>query len=281
MSRKLLCAVGVSALLIAAPLGAALAADMAVKAPPPAPVSTWTGFYAGVNAGVGWTTEIYTTAPGGTLITLPFDGSLGWFQNLSGSSTAGFTGGGQAGYSQQVNNWVWGVETDIQYYGAKAGNSSVFTSTVPPGTGTLTNSISSDTPWFGTARLRLGTTVVSPNLLLYVTGGFAYGRENVSGLVSVTSGGALIETFPFGLSKTSGGYAVGGGGEWKFSGMWSLKAEYLHVELGNGQSQTVATTTLGPGALATDVLTLASSRDRLNIVRFGLNYKFGGPILTK
>ena len=45
--------IAVTALLIAAPLGVASAADMAVKAPkaPPPPAYSWTGFYIGVNGG--------------------------------------------------------------------------------------------------------------------------------------------------------------------------------------------------------------------------------------
>jgi outer membrane immunogenic protein len=37
----------------------AFAADMAVKAPPPAPapVPTWTGFYGGIQFGGGWSDE--------------------------------------------------------------------------------------------------------------------------------------------------------------------------------------------------------------------------------
>jgi outer membrane immunogenic protein len=55
MKRHIIGGVAVSALLIAAPLSAASAADMALKAPPPAPVVwSWTGGYVGGNVGYSW-----------------------------------------------------------------------------------------------------------------------------------------------------------------------------------------------------------------------------------
>jgi outer membrane immunogenic protein len=62
--------VGAVALCAAAVLGGpADAADLAVKAAPaaapsmfsPAPISTWTGFYVGLNGGGGWGTSNHTT----------------------------------------------------------------------------------------------------------------------------------------------------------------------------------------------------------------------------
>ena len=258
---------------------AVTAADLPTKAPVLTPrlpaIYPWTGFYIGANAGAGWSRESYTTAPGGTLVTLPFFGSLGWGQSISGSSDTGFTGGIQVGYNWQVlPTFVLGVETDFQYYGAKVNSNTAFTSTVG-GTGVVATNISSKTPWFGTLRGRLGYQL-QPDILLYVTGGLAYGHEKISSTISASmTNGTLVETFPFSMSKTSWGYAVGGGGEWRIQGHWSIKAEYLYVSLASNQSQPVATTFFGPGALSTDVMTLSSSsRNRLNIVRLGVNYWF-------
>jgi outer membrane immunogenic protein len=254
---------------IAAPVLAvpAFAADLPVKAlPVPVPVGPWTGFYIGANAGAAWlNSTTFTTTPGGTLVSAPFDGSLGWGESLSASTHTAFTGGGQAGYNVQINNWVVGVETDLQYLGARASAANTFVAV-----STLNNSFSNNTQWFGTLRLRAGTTVVSPTLLLYVTGGFAYGQEKLTGSITTTLGG---ETFPFGATNAIAGYAVGGGGEWAIAPHWSIKAEYLFVQLG-GSSQQVATTTLGPAALTTDAMTLAVNRENFSIARGGVNYKF-------
>jgi outer membrane immunogenic protein len=52
--RKSLISVFAGAGLSLAASGLALAADMVVKAPPPAPVFSWTGFYVGGNIGYSW-----------------------------------------------------------------------------------------------------------------------------------------------------------------------------------------------------------------------------------
>lgn len=253
--------------------GPALAADMPLKAPPqPPPAPLWTGFYIGFNAGAAWLDDpSFTSTPGGTLVTGPFNGSLGWGETISGSSSTSFSGGFQAGYNQQINNWVLGFESDIQYIGASSSAANVFTATA-----TLTNSFASKTPWLGTTRIRVGTTALGPNLLLYVTGGLAYGREQISGSINAVNSG--FETFLFDATDTVAGYAVGGGGEWAFDRHWSLKAEYLFVQLGAAGQQVGANPRSagmgGLGTLATDAMTLSVNRVDLSIARAGLNYRF-------
>ena len=57
---------------------------------------------------------------------------------------------------------------------------------------------------------------------------------------------------------------------------WSIKAEYLRVDLGT-QSVTAPT-----NALPLGTITLTASRTLVeNIVRVGLNYRFGGPVVAK
>jgi outer membrane immunogenic protein len=260
----------VAALTFSALVAPAMAADLYVKAPPPPALCIWCGFYIGANVGWGWTDETYTTTPRGTLISVPFDGSLGWGQTLDGSSNGGVNGGGQIGYNWQVSSiFVVGFEAEIQAFSSSVSNTSTSQNTA-----VLANNYSTTTPWFGTLRGRLGTTVLSPNLLLYGTGGLAYGQENVTGLTSVSNAGALLETFAFSGSNTGTGYAAGGGAEWAFAPSWTVKAEYLYVDLGGIDTQRVRTGNLGVAALPTDAMTLAATHDKLNIVRVGLNYKF-------
>jgi outer membrane immunogenic protein len=98
---------------------AAQAADLPTKAPSyiaPAPVWSWTGFYAGLNGGYGWAT-----------------GGLD-----------GVVGGGQIGYNWQSSAWVFGIEGDIQATGQKDSTT----------IGAFT--VEEKLPWFGTLRGRLG-----------------------------------------------------------------------------------------------------------------------------
>jgi hypothetical protein len=52
--------IAVFAVLVGTPV---LAADMPLKAPPPAPTYNWTGFYIGGNVGYGWTDPTVTFMP--------------------------------------------------------------------------------------------------------------------------------------------------------------------------------------------------------------------------
>jgi outer membrane immunogenic protein len=238
----------------------------------------WASFYAGLNAGFGRPQESFEVVPAGALISIPFDGSLGWGQSLAGSSTAGFTGGGEIGYNwQPLDQLVFGLEADAQYFGGSVHNDGSFHSSVPPsapgGFATLSNSVSSTTPWFGTLRGRIGTTIVNPNLLVFATGGLAYGQEKVDATITATAPGAiLVSVWPFNQSQTGFGYTLGGGAEWAVDGRWSVKAEYLYISL-PAIAQVSATTFLGPSAFPTDQMSLTSSRNVLNIVRFAVNYR--------
>src|SRR5262245_3002743 len=103
-----------AAMLAAIAITPARAADLPVKAPPIiAPVWSWTGFYIGLNAGYSWGRSARDATFGSTL-------GLG-FGTASGSrnNVNGFIGGGQVGYNWQVNNWVLGLEGDIQWSAQK------------------------------------------------------------------------------------------------------------------------------------------------------------------
>src|ERR1700690_847290 len=105
--------------------GAALAADL-TPVPPPPPIFSWNGFYAGVNVGADIPSDSFATIPGGTLVSDPFDGSDGWGVGTT-ASKVNFEGGGQIGYNWQPIPWiVLGLETDIQGTTAKDNIHDVF-----------------------------------------------------------------------------------------------------------------------------------------------------------
>jgi outer membrane immunogenic protein len=235
-----------SAALTALYAGSAVAADrrMPAYAPPPAPVySSWTGMYLGANVGYSWGQSKFDA-------TLTGVGTLSNSQNINGA-----IGGFQTGYNYQFGAWVWGLETDIQASGEKGG--STLAGRLP-----LTSVTTDDKlPWFGTVRGRLGF-LATPNVLVYGTGGAAYGLVKNSATITVR-GVSAVGTF----SDLRAGWTVGGGVEGALGGGWSAKLEYLYMDLGQSQ-QTF--TGFGVG-------TTAQTRETTdNIVRVGLNYKWGG-----
>ncbi|WP_412774291.1 outer membrane protein [Nitrobacter sp.] len=190
--------------LLASTAMSAQAADLAVKAPyykaPVAPVYDWTGFYLGVNAGLGLgrnQNRIFGNGGGFSQYLAPF----------------GALGGGQIGYNWQTNSFlgplVFGVEADIQ--GADMSDNR---SNFPvPYNQTL--------DWFGTARGRVG--LVTGPTLTYLTGGYAYGHVNTT----LTGVGAP----PF--SGNRDGWTWGSGVEAALGGNWTGKIEYLYLDLGD------------------------------------------------
>src|SRR5262249_19877468 len=125
------------------------AADMGApvyKAPPPAPpmVFNWTGFYAGVNLGGAW---------------VDFDGDR--FDNRN--QISGVIGGGQIGANYQINNFVLGIEADIQ--GSSLSHSNTFFD--PAVIGPI--SATERQRWFGTVRGRFG--VAWDRWMVNATGG--------------------------------------------------------------------------------------------------------------
>ncbi len=233
-------------LALAAP---ALAADLPRRAaPPPAftpvPVFTWTGFYAGVNAGAGF------GGGGGTFT----DATYGTV--TPGSRDAAFVGGGQIGYNYQFtpgSGFVIGAEADIQGTTFGRPRSGLV------GTTTFTD-IGPSLDWFGTVRGRIGYAF--DRFLVYGTGGFAYGGGSTPSTASYYTG-TLPSTF-----RT--GWTAGGGVEYAITERLSARIEALYVSLDrNG----------GSGGLVYDTATtayygLGRPKTDFGVVRAGLNYRF-------
>jgi outer membrane immunogenic protein len=241
----------------------AFAADLPVRTYTKAPVYVepvfnWTGFYIGGNIGYSWgrssDTSTLTTAGGAVLLATSDKTDLN-----------GIVGGGQIGYNWQMGSWLWGLEADIQGTDEKGTRSFLFTPVInvavlPSVPFALTQKID----WFGTVRGRVGI-LATPTVLLYATGGLAYGEVNASeavGVVPVT----------FSQSATNVGWTVGAGVEGVIGGNWTARLEYLYVDLG---------TASGSFTLPTTNIISYSSHVTDNILRVGINYKFGGPVVAK
>jgi outer membrane immunogenic protein len=262
----------VATVLVASMAGFAQAADMLVKAPP-APVYNWTGWYVGINGGGAWSSSESDTFSGaGPLAPFFFGGNE--FPTALSSSSKGAFGGLQTGYNWQLSpSWLVGVETDIQLSNYAGTAIATPTPTVP--VFPFTTQVSQQSTWFGTLRARLGW-LATQTLLVYGTGGLAYGQTETS--FSTIPVGFNLGTCPANFTCATGtgssnksGWAAGGGLEWMFAPHWTLRAEYLYLDLG---SQSVSAAPFTPfGALAVNSFT-ATSTFHENIARAAINFGF-------
>ena len=169
-------------------IGSAAAADLGPvpirKAPVAAPalVNNWTGFYVGAHVGYGW----------GHMTT---DRDFGGFPASSLSPNGrGVIGGGQLGFNYQMGAILVGVETDLSGSDIKGtdsrGSALVFTTEQKIG-------------WFGTTRARVGV-LPTGNVLLYATGGLAYGETNAIHVFQPSNPALFGITFSCGTGSVSG-----------------------------------------------------------------------------
>ena len=235
--------------------GSAIAADLpSKKAPvlPPAPPLLWQGAYVGANIGGGWMNggngQVYSWNP----TTL-----ANYVYSKGGSGNAGVIGGAQVGYNYQVSPmFVVGGEADFQGSTLGGGYNGAYNAVVLDtinGGEVAGYTGATKLNWFGTVRGRVGVVPLSPALLVYGTGGFAYGNVSRTG----TYGGT---------SATQVGWTAGGGVEYAFAPAWSVKGEYLYTNL-SGQNQN--TYFNSPAALNN-----VNNTTSFNTIRAGVNYHF-------
>ncbi len=272
--QKLLTAAAMSL----AGMASAWAADLSAGGPlytkaPPITVFSWTGLYVGGNAGVAINNSSYELDPTGCFVTTGC-GVGGVAANpdrtFRGSfSGTGFTGGGQVGYNLQYdNNWLAGIEADFNYNGLNQTNSGRIPLTGVLSGGAPPVSQSQSVDWFGTVRARIGF-LPSNRWLVYGTGGLAYGHVSAATNVFFIS---TTDQYAGSPSVTRIGWTAGGGTEWAFADKWSVKAEYLYVDLGSFHYVDACVT---PGFICgTPFPTYTSNlTTREHVFRLGLNYK--------
>jgi outer membrane immunogenic protein len=243
----------------------ALAADMAVKAPPPAPVPvySWTGFYIGGNVGYEHTKSDFTTIFGAgnggfSAASVAFISAVG----TGSASRDGFTGGGQAGYNWQSGNYLLGIEASINALSNSATLN--FTGVTPGGTAfALSNSL--HPKWIVTVNPRVG--IVFDRVLFYATGGLAFLHATYNQTFADFSiGGGVSAT----SSTTKTGWDAGGGVEYALNRNWSVKAEYLYSQFAAFNTNTISV--LGGGSVVNPVS--GSANVSVQMARVGLNYQF-------
>ena len=164
--------------------------------------------------------------------------------------------GGTLGYNWQAGPWVFGLEGDYSWANV-SGSSSTCGFAPPHGCGTSLQS-------FGTARGRIGYAMGPDGTWLpYITGGLAVGEVHAWDALTPASGSAFMA-----------GWAVGAGLEALIAPHWSVKVEYLYMDLGSAHLFDIV-----PGVPETVSF-------RASLVRAGIDYHFSGfdaprPLVTK
>ena len=297
--------------------GVAVAADLPSRrappayVPPPIPSFTWTGAYFGINAGYAFSDSqtiqtLGNNGPGAGPTIPPANtstvGNVATTRRAPffGSRQDGFSGGGEIGYNFELKNnflgglggvgtsvgngiggifglgnagLVAGIEADAAYTDLRRSGDYVSFMNDP-------STYRQRLEFLGPVRGRLG--IAFDRLLIFGTGGFAYGGANYSAdFYANNAAGTLAYTGR--SSRIETGYAYGGGIEYALpnagflnvfnSSAVTIKAEYLHYDLGSRNVLVNQTSLVAANGSYT-----SRFRTEGNIVRAGLNYKFGSPL---
>jgi len=234
-----------STTILAALTGSAVAADMAVKAPPPAPlpvIYNWTGFYIGANGGWGSSRDCWGVVPVGAAVI-----------NEGCASRSGGVFGGQLGYRWQSGQFVFGLEGQGDWADLSGRRVSLFNPAFS--TGVRVDALGLITGQIGYAWNAS---------LFYLKGGAATVRNRYD-----------VWTFPGGViaasaSSNKWGGTVGVGWEYGFAPNWSAGIEYDRLFMGDANNSFSVPNPLLAGAanrIGQDV----------DILTIRVNYRFGGP----
>ncbi|WP_424630578.1 outer membrane protein [Bradyrhizobium sp. SYSU BS000235] len=232
-------------LLASGGIAPALAADMAVKAPPPPPLPVmynWSGFYIGANG--GW---------GDSHNCLNFDAVVGTAFDDGCRNRSGGVVGGQIGYRWQSNQFVFGLEAQ----GDWADLSNTRISLLDP---TLSTRVKTDGIGLFTGQLGWAWNAA----LLYVKGGAAVAGNKFE-ILDTASGIGLVSA-----SNTRWGGTLGVGFEYGFAPNWSIGAEYNHLWMGDANN---SFTVVDPRLIG---FTGNRIDQDIDMVTLRINYRFGG-----
>jgi outer membrane immunogenic protein len=248
--------------------GPALGADLKVytKAPPapPPPVTSWAGYYVGAQFGAG---PLYDSLTESTGFAPPLTGS-------AKINTVGVLGGGHFGYNWQFGNFVLGPEADIEGGNFTSYNTCLVqdagVGNVTPGAcfpSALGYNYSVNLPWQASLRGRAG--YAWGTLLLYATGGVAFADVHTN-YAQIFGGVTTSQSF----DQVRTGYTVGAGLEYLFDARWIARVEYRYANFGTTSNAITGAGAFWNGYVDSHVI-------QEHVVRVGLSYLFGGPIVAR
>lgn len=224
-----------------------------------APSYNWTGFYIGAHFGGGLGSGDMSTTP------LFVDSGKVLHDQLQPSTVnpdpSGVEGGAQFGFNLQRGRFVYGIEADVSgsdMNGSRTGGP--FSEYGHAGFRSYWLS-HQGLDWYGTLRPRIGYTL-APALLVYGTGGLAFGHASYS-----ANFGGPGYSYPASISSTKAGWTLGAGLEYALNARWSVRLEYLYVDLGSE-------TAIGNRSQAYPFEAKYAWDTAFHVVDAGLNFKF-------
>ncbi len=233
----------------------------------------WRGAYIGGFAGAAWTNSKFATELTGEWGNLLNPGNQVDRDAILPLLNDGVTGVGATGGAAVGYNWLYdsllllGFEADVSVLDGK-------TSTAGSATGVSPYEIdtSAEINWVATVRGRLGITF--DRSLIYVTGGLGIGERQFSQSI-VQLNFPFVET---GRANSTGvGWVLGGGLEHALGSEWSLRLQYLHIDLGSESADSVGVCP-PPSVDVCAVYTGSHKVDfALDTVTAGVIYRFGAP----
>jgi outer membrane immunogenic protein len=257
-----------TAAVFALATNSSIAADLSrpvYKAAPVAPpaCAQFGGFYVGANA--GWAYHDHT-----------WNDRDAWSSENSDdlqrsnvrTDKTGFIGGVQGGYNWQTGCTVFGIQADYNWASVK---SSAYETDGDVGVNLDSLLIETRLRGIGTVKARTG--VVVDNLLLYVTGGLAYGNFRRTATQTDLNAPA---TEIFESSKTKWGWTAGFGTEWAINQNWSIQSEVLYARFEKDEVSFTCT------VFCANESKRFEYHDSVWSTKIGLNYRFGGaPVMAK
>jgi outer membrane immunogenic protein len=256
--------------------GAAQAADLPRKAPPPPPAPVmynWTGFYIGAHIGGAWVdrdgNHRFRDDP-------CFSGGWGevcFNDNGLGGNDGSFLAGGQIGFNYQIGQWVWGIEGQASWVDHDDDHACGFFRWGDVHDHLFRCRNGGD--WVATIAARLGVAVgATGNWLLYVKGGAAFADAGLDVRLRRDCPWAFCDNnFVFNNNgdDTRTGWMFGAGVEYGTWGNWSWKLEYNFMDFGSDDHRFTHDLLSCECRIVHDL----DIDHQVHVVKFGINYRFG------